>query len=387
MRRQLDQILDQLTPVGRVQVAIWSSTPFFIIVLVGHGLALRSPEVRAGLHVDAMLWLQALILVCTMVNLVIGVRLWPRRHLPDPVDAATLAVCLSIGLAYTVITILAGTFTASTNLVLVGVLAIGLLLFPMRPMVISYVVCVTLLLLADAAVVTGWLPYALALTPDTFQGREPVWWFVLWRQFVFVTSWCVMLSLLLMLFSRLEQLHARLTRLSYTDGLTGLANRRRFMEVLAAELARHQRSGQPLCLMLMDVDHFKDVNDRRGHLAGDAVLRGLAATLMASVRAPSDLPARLGGEEFAIILPDTPLDAARQVGERLRQEIAAQAFRDVGAAGDAGDAFRVTVSLGLIEVRDQGMEAALLEVDQALYRAKAGGRNRVCVAGERVGGA
>lgn len=376
MRRQLDQILDQLTPVGRVQVAIWSSTPFFFIVLIGHGLALRTPEVRAGLQADAMLWLQWLVLACTVVNLVIGVRLWPRRHLPDPVDAATLAVCLSIGLAYTAITILAGTFTASTNLVLVGVLAVGLLLFPMRPMVVAYVVCVGLLLLSDLAVLTGWLPYALALTPDTFQGREPVWWFVLWRQFVFVSAWLVMLTLLLVLFSRLEQLHARLTRLSYTDGLTGLANRRRFMEVLASELARHQRFGRPLCLMLMDVDHFKDVNDRHGHLAGDAVLRGLAVTLMASVRAPSDLPARLGGEEFAIVLPDTDLDAARQVGERLRQDIASQVFRDTDVT------FGVTVSLGLIEVRGQDMERALLLVDQALYRAKESGRNRVCVAGE-----
>lgn len=376
MRRQLDQILDQLTPVGRVQVAIWSSTPFFVIVLIGHGLALRTPEVRAGLQADAMLWLQWLVLACTVVNLVIGVRLWPRRHLPDPVDAATLAVCLSIGLAYTAITILAGTFTASTNLVLVGVLAVGLLLFPMRPMVVAYVVCVGLLLLSDLAVLTGWLPYALALTPDTFQGREPVWWFALWRQFVFVSAWLVMLTLLLVLFSRLEQLHARLTRLSYTDGLTGLANRRRFMEVLASELARHQRFGRPLCLMLMDVDHFKHVNDRHGHLAGDAVLRGLAVTLMASVRAPSDLPARLGGEEFAIVLPDTDLDAARQVGERLRQDIASQVFRDADVT------FGVTVSLGLIEVRGQDMERALLLVDQALYRAKESGRNRVCVAGE-----
>jgi diguanylate cyclase (GGDEF)-like protein len=381
MRRLIDRIFDQLTPVSRVQVAVWSSTPFFIIVLVGHGLALGSPEIRAGLQPGPMLALQGLIGVCTAVNLIVAVRLWPQRRQPDPVDGSALLVCLSIGLAYTGITILAGTFTAGTNLILVGVLAIGLLLFPLRPMVIAYVVCTGLMFSHDLLVMGGWLAYAPALNANIFHGREPVWWFALWREFVFVVGWAVLSVLLMLLFARLDHLHARLTRLSYTDGLTGLANRRRFMEVLGGELARQGRSGQRLCLVMLDIDHFKQVNDEHGHLAGDTVLRRLSELLMTSVRTPSDLPARLGGEEFAVVLPDTDEDEARQVCERLRERVAELAFEE------AGRRFRITVSLGLVEARGMGLEAVLRHADRALYRAKQRGRNRLCVVGELEEGA
>jgi len=153
-----------------------------------------------------------------------------------------------------------------------------------------------------------------------------------------------------------------------------LANRRRFMEVLQAEVARRHRTGRPLCVVLIDIDHFKRVNDAHGHLAGDAVLRDLAALLMASVRAPSDLPVRLGGEEFALILPDTPEDEALSVCERLRERVAAQTFQ-----GD-GTPLRISISLGLGEVQDDDVGRILGDVDRALYCAKAAGRNRVCLA-------
>ena len=178
-------------------------------------------------------------------------------------------------------------------------------------------------------------------------------------------------------------------RLSQTDGLTGLANRRRFMEVLQAEVARWQRSGRPVCVVLLDIDHFKRVNDALGHLTGDAVLREVSTLMLASVRAPTDLPTRLGGEEFALILPDTPQDVALGVCERLRERVAAHRFQsDVQAAdgttgsvgSDGATALHITVSIGLAEVRGDDVAEVLRAADLALYEAKAAGRDRVCVA-------
>lgn len=371
MRRLLERVFEEFTPNARVLVAVGAATPFLVSYFVVHGLALRDEAIRQGLHAGPVLGLQALFVVCTAINLGIGVRLWPRRWLNEPADDITQLACLSIGLAYTLLCMLTGTFTSGTNLILVGVLAIGLLLFELRPMVVAYLVCATLIVCQDALVLAGWLPYAPALSSGVFEGGQPVWWFAWWRQYVLYAGWAVMIGLLLFLLAWLDHLHEKLTRLSYTDGLTGLANRRRFMDVLGAELARQARSGHELCLLLIDADHFKDINDRHGHHAGDAVLRELANILMASVRMPTDLPARLGGEEFAVILPDTRLDEARRVAERLREQVATHVFED------RDQRLRVTVSIGLVVARDVGLEALLQQADQALYRAKEAGRNRV----------
>lgn len=371
MRRHLDRIFDEFTPNARVLAAIWSSTPFFLLYLGVHGYAIASTEIRLGLHVGTMIALQALLALCSVVNLVIGFRLWPRCWQDEPADGASLLACLNIGLAFTALAICAGTFTAGTNLILVGVLFIGLMLFELRPMVIAYVVCVGVMLVHEAAVLWHGATYAPALTAGVFVDGRATWWLMAWRQYVLYVGSAALIVLLLMLFARLDRLHIKLTHLSYADGLTGLANRRRFMEVLQAELARQARSGHELCLLLIDADHFKDINDRHGHHAGDAVLRELARILMASVRAPADLPARLGGEEFAVILPDTRLDEARRVADRLREQVATHVFEDRDTR------LRVTISIGLVTARGLSLGALLQRADEALYRAKQTGRNRV----------
>jgi len=373
MRGLTERVFDQLTPATRVLVAIGSSTPFFVLILLGHGWVIAEPSTRSAVHTEVMLALQGLLVVATLLSIGIAVHVWPRRREPEPVEGATLLACLTIGVTYTVIAVLAGTFTAPTGLVLLGVLTIGLLLFTLRPMVIAYLVCTAVLVGHDVGVQMGWWSYAPAVTERIFEGRKPQWGYAIWRNAVLLSAASVLLPLIMLLFGRLDRMHARLMRLSQTDGLTGLANRRRFMEVLQAEVARRHRTGRPLCVVLIDIDHFKHVNDVHGHLAGDAVLRELAALLMASVRAPSDLPARLG-EEFALILPDTPEDEALSVCERLRERVAAQVFH-----GD-GTPLRIAISLGLGEVHDDDVARILGDADRALYCAKAAGRNRVCVA-------
>ena len=156
------------------------------------------------------------------------------------------------------------------------------------------------------------------------------------------------------------------------DHLTGLANRRAFFEAAEVELLRWQRQPRALSLVAFDADHFKQVNDRHGHPAGDAVLRHLAVGLGATFR-DLDLVARSGGEEFLVLMPGTGLDGAQAAADRLCRMVAAQTV-DVD-----GVQIRYTVSAGVatMDADVDGLDALIKRADLALYQAKALGRNRV----------
>jgi diguanylate cyclase (GGDEF)-like protein len=169
--------------------------------------------------------------------------------------------------------------------------------------------------------------------------------------------------------------HDELSRQALTDGLTGLANHRRFHERLHDDAARAARRGAPLSLVLVDLDDFKAVNDTHGHQAGDAVLREVAARLALAVPAGTE-PARYGGEELAVALPGLALPEAEAVAERARAAIRAQPV----ALPDGG-ALTVTASLGVAPLGADGDPDALVATaDAALYSAKAAGKDRVVVA-------
>ncbi len=174
----------------------------------------------------------------------------------------------------------------------------------------------------------------------------------------------------------LRTLNVELERLARTDPLTGLANRRRLLEELDREWARSVRSGQPLSLLLLDLDHFKRVNDEHGHLVGDTVLESVGGILAALVR-PQDLPARFGGEELAVLFTNTDLASATIASERLLEGIRSHQHAD-----DAGVLFHVTTSGGLArrETWDQTPRDLLARADRALYEAKGAGRDRVVAA-------
>jgi diguanylate cyclase (GGDEF)-like protein len=173
------------------------------------------------------------------------------------------------------------------------------------------------------------------------------------------------------------RLHRVVERQAVTDSLTGLANRRQFYEVLGREYERAQRFGQPVSLILLDIDDFKLINDSRGHLAGDAVLHSVAATLAEVIR-EIDLAARYGGEEFAVLLPQTGPEGAANLAERLRSEIAARSIR-FGTEEITG----VTASFGVAAgpVNDQTQIDLIASADAALYQAKREGKNHVTVSG------
>jgi diguanylate cyclase (GGDEF)-like protein len=178
----------------------------------------------------------------------------------------------------------------------------------------------------------------------------------------------------------LAEANARLAQLAVTDGLTGLYNHRHFHERIALEVERSQRSGLPLSLLMLDVDHFKQFNDTFGHPAGDEVLRQLARVL-ADTRRANDVVSRYGGEEFAVILVDTAKFTAAKVAERVRERTAGHDFTE--AAAKAG---KITVSIGVATFPDDGSDAEALvrSADTALYAAKRAGRNRVVLATEAL---
>jgi diguanylate cyclase (GGDEF)-like protein/PAS domain S-box-containing protein len=177
-----------------------------------------------------------------------------------------------------------------------------------------------------------------------------------------------------------KELENRLAAMAMTDGLTSLANRRAFDEAMLREWRATQRSGLPTSLMLLDVDRFKAFNDHYGHQVGDDCLRTIAAAVHASVRRPRDFVARYGGEELAVILPETDAAGALTVAEFVRQAI--EDLEIPHAGNPEGDRF-VTVSIGVTTAVSslagtiKMPEGLLLTADSALYKAKTNGRNRV----------
>ncbi len=191
---------------------------------------------------------------------------------------------------------------------------------------------------------------------------------------------------------------ARLVKRGFTDSLTGWNNRRYLDTRLHEEIARCRREQGSLVCMLLDVDHFKTINDRYGHAAGDDVLREIARRMAGQIRG-SDISARFGGEEFAILMPNTTLEDACTVAERIRETVASAPFTLAGLATPDGrrtQAVAVTISIGLAACQGKGkgegrgavVEATARQLvaaaDRALYRAKAAGRNTVVAADTEI---
>jgi len=174
---------------------------------------------------------------------------------------------------------------------------------------------------------------------------------------------------------KLEKANVLLEKLSITDDLTGLDNRRHFDELFGTETRRATRYYHPLSVIMLDIDHFKEVNDTHGHQAGDKVLKRLGDILGQYLR-ETDIVARYGGEEFVMVLPETTPEIAERIASRLRESIEAESF----PLGDGAE-IKITVSMGVVSRRGQlEADALVAAADEALYEAKRTGRNRVVMA-------
>jgi diguanylate cyclase len=168
---------------------------------------------------------------------------------------------------------------------------------------------------------------------------------------------------------RLREQNQLLSEESRTDGLSGLLNRRYWEDAVAGAFQRLPGGGRPVSLLMLDIDHFKSINDEHGHPVGDEVIRSVAEILRASLR-DGDVPGRYGGEEFGVLLPDTPAAGAAVIAERIRRRIEGAALTRSG--------LRATVSVGIAELGPQDVDytVGISHADRALYAAKERGRNR-----------
>src|SRR6185369_11573081 len=168
-------------------------------------------------------------------------------------------------------------------------------------------------------------------------------------------------------------------RLTFIDALTPAYNHRFFQEALAKEIHRHARSGHEFALAMLDIDNFKRINDTFGHPIGDEILKGLVEELMTNAR-DSDIVSRYGGEEFAIIFPDTPTSSARDAANRLREVVERRDFPQ----SSINRTLRITISVGVSVYPRDGITSAdlIARADAALYHAKKNGKNQVAMAGE-----
>jgi diguanylate cyclase (GGDEF)-like protein len=185
---------------------------------------------------------------------------------------------------------------------------------------------------------------------------------------------CTLISavVLFLVYLVTRRFQLRIAALATTDVLTGLPNRRGFDLLAAQALQESIRDKSPLSTLLIDLDHFKQLNDTHGHLAGDEVLRGFARSLQGNLR-QSDIICRWGGEEFILLLKDTGSSTARQLAEKIRQQTEQELFQFNGVN------LRVTTSIGVTELHgDDSLDRLIARADRALYRAKQSGRNRVC---------
>jgi len=289
-----------------------------------------------------------------------------------------------------------GSYFLVTQAIEVGVLALGLRREPSAAYrtLFGLVVAITITML--------WRTLWFAANPDAAHtaGTPSVVLFMTNMVF-FATTGLAWVGVLEDRYRRASELaNLELSRLSRTDDLTGLANRRRFDAVAASEIARSLRYGRPLTLVTLDLDHFKVVNDTLGHSEGDRALRRVAEVLRSALRA-NDLAARLGGEEFAMLLPETDVDDGERIAERVRTRIRAAGLPsgrdDVPLTISAGVATLAPSSAVRPVAADDGptrsepneLERALVDAladaaDGALYAAKHAGRDRTVVAEEAV---
>jgi diguanylate cyclase (GGDEF)-like protein len=347
------------------------SLPALVLIACLQMWSMRTPQGQA-LYAEGLAW-PSLLALQLLILWQVGVGLWASRRqtredsLPALVQAAVLP--FSLGLA--LLAVGYGHKDTPMSMVLIVELVFARALFSLWQLRWAYLGTLMLLVVAEVLQAVDALPYApLLQMPVRVDGPMSDWW-ALWVRLLFAAASFPFSGALFFLAATLQGHRRQLETLVRTDMLTGLPNRREFMARLGREAHRQSRSGRPLSVVMMDIDHFKQVNDHWGHQAGDEVLARIGKILQGLTREQIDVAARYGGEEFVLLLPETELQGAVQVAEKISARLREQAFDALGAH------FRVTQSVGVAEVVDGQALWALQVADRNLYQAKREGRDRI----------
>ncbi|MBL9015094.1 MAG: GGDEF domain-containing protein [Myxococcales bacterium] len=309
---------------------------------------------------------QGIALACWSA-LAVGARL--RRGREGSGRGLAIATTALYAITLAAFTLVTGPFASPGWISYLGGAVVGYVMFPRWVVLAGMILYVVL-------VAAGALSHSTALAPaELYEGLDgPM---VLRRCVASLALFALTFSVIAWIADRWRDREARYQKLASIDSLTGLVNRRRFFKQATQELARARRYGSPVAIVLVDLDHFKRINDEHGHPVGDQALAHAAGVLAREVR-DLDIVARYGGEEFAMLLPMTTATGAKEVAERCTQKLAATPLAIDGRAP-----IRITASMGLTCAEQSStdtLEALLTAADAALYRAKEGGRNRVEVA-------
>lgn len=296
---------------------------------------------------------------------------WQRRADTTPSPRAVQAVLVPSLLGLWLVSLGMGIQDTPMGMFLLITFVVGRGLFSMAQLRWALWSGMAVLVVHEAAQYMDLIPYAFLLNRPVYVGEPLTPWWDVWVRLTALLALVPLSGVLFLLAWLLQRRQLALRALVLTDALTGLANRRAFMSQLYREAHRHERHGLPMSVLIMDIDHFKHVNDEWGHAMGDEVLRQLARLLRQHTRERVDLPARYGGEEFVVLLPDTTLEGAQAVAEKLAVRLREQDFMAKGRS------FRVTMSMGVVQYGGGDPDLALREADRNLYEAKAQGRDRI----------
>ena len=364
------QLRQRNTTAGCVFVSLIA---LFVVALIWTMLvwALLDPDAGALFRAPVLTFMLAYTSLSALFNAGVALFSVPRYRSERPRHWLAYTLVTWQLISTTVAAIAFGAKDTPFGVMLLASFALARCWFPMRILWPGLVASAAMIIVSEVLTQQGLMPYApLFLQPvETGQPLHP--WLDAWLQVIYDITVLFYSGLMFFLFGLMDR-HARdLVDMTRIDALTGLLNRATFMRQFEEELQKQQRTQRPCCVLMCDVDHFKKVNDSYGHPAGDLVLVTMGALLKSATRFPVDVPARFGGEEFVVLLPETGLDAAMVVAERIAAQLRGQFFEI------DGQRFSVTISIGVAQTLAADAEQALRVADDNLYQAKHAGRDRV----------
>ncbi len=314
------------------------------------------------------LWAQALLVVWLSL---MGTLAWRRRHQNAPMPLLVQGTVVPGVLGVVLLSVAYGLKDTPIGIALLAEVFLSRALFTLGTLRWAFLLGLLAVVAAEVGQAMGLLAYAPLLSAPIYLGVELQPWWALWVRVVFLAEGLMFSAGLFLLATILTRHRKALEALVRTDMLTGLANRREFMTRLARESHRQARGGRPLSILMLDVDHFKRVNDTYGHPTGDQVLAQVGAILRAHTRDQVDTAARYGGEEFVLLLPETDLSGAQHVAEKISARLRTHPFMA------DGQPFTVTQSVGIAQVVGGDTALALKVADRNLYQAKRDGRDQI----------